>query len=81
MEPELISLLEVFASQEDPEVIVFSGIYCNYPNARLASGYRVIFRYRGTNFLSAHKNQIPPSVIMGQAIFESGWGRFVWLQQ
>lgn len=78
IEPEDSSILEIFVHQEDPEVVAFLAEYIVVTQTRdWPSGYRGDFLYdiAVPALLSAHENKIPPSVVMGQAIFESGWGR------
>lgn len=78
IEAEQPSVLEVFSIQTDPEVVAFLAEYIVVTQTKdWPEGYRGDFLYdiAVPALLSAHENKIPPSVVMGQAIFESGWGR------
>ena len=78
MDVEQPSDLEIFSRQNDPSVIAFLAEYIVATQTNdWPEGYRGEFLYdiAVPALISAHKNQIPPSVVMGQAIFESGWGR------
>ena len=78
MDVEQPSDLEIFSRQEDPSVVAFLAEYIVATQTKdWPEGYRGDFLYdiAVPALISAHTNKIPPSVVMGQAIFESGWGR------
>ena len=71
-------LLQDFAVQTDPAVIAFMADYIVALESRdWPAGYRGQFLQdvAPAALISAHAHQIPPSIVIGQAIFESGWGR------
>ncbi len=71
-------VLQDFADQTDPEVIAFMAEYIVAMESRdWPGGYRGDFLedVAPAALISAHAHQIPPSIVIGQAIFESGWGR------
>ena len=71
-------LLQDFAQQSDPEVIEFMADYIVALESKdWPSGYRGRFLQdvAPAALISALSHQIPPSIVIGQAIFESGWGR------
>ena len=71
-------LLYDFAKQTDPEVIAFMAHYIvAFESKDWPKGYRGQFLHdvAPAALISAHSHEIPPSVVIGQAIFESGWGR------
>ena len=71
-------LLKDFAQQTDPEVIDFMANYIvAFESKDWPKGYRGRFLedVAPAALISAHSHQIPPSIVIGQAIFESGWGR------
>ena len=71
-------LLRSFAEQTDPEVIAFMAHYIVALESKdWLKGYRGQFLQdvAPAALISAHSHEIPPSVVIGQAIFESGWGR------
>ena len=75
---EEIDLLRDFSEQSDPEVIAFlAETIVAFESADWPGGYRGEFLQdvAPAALISAHEYQIPPSIIIGQAIFESGWGR------
>ena len=64
--------------QNDPEVIAFMANYIVALESKdWPKGYRGQFLQdvAPAALISAHSHQIPPSIVIGQAIFESGWGR------
>ncbi len=71
-------VLEDFASQTDASVIAFMAEYIvTLESTDWPGGYRGDFLedVAPAALISAHQHHIPPSIIIGQAIFESGWGR------
>ena len=71
-------LLHDFAQQKDPEVIAFMADYIVALESKdWPKGYRGQFLQdvAPAALISAHSHEIPPSIVIGQAIFESGWGR------
>ena len=71
-------LLKDFAQQTDPQVIDFMANYIVALESKdWPKGYRGRFLedVAPAALISAHSHQIPPSIVIGQAIFESGWGR------
>ena len=71
-------LLYDFAQQKDPEVIAFMADYIVALESKdWPKGYRGQFLQdvAPAALISAHSHEIPPSIVIGQAIFESGWGR------
>lgn len=71
-------LLHDFAEQTDPEVIAFMAHYIVALESKdWPKGYRGQFLQdvAPAALISAHSHQIPPSIVIGQAVFESGWGR------
>ena len=71
-------LLRDFSKQSDPDVIAFlAETIVTLESTDWPSGYRGEFLQdiAPAALISAHEYQIPPSIIIGQAIFESGWGR------
>ena len=73
-----VSLLNELRNQDDPDVITFIAEHIvATETSDWPGGYRGNFLYdiAVPALISGTVNQIPPSVIIGQAIFESGWGR------
>ena len=71
-------VLEDFSEQTDPAVIEFMAEYIvTLGSTDWPKGYRGDFLedVAPAALISAHQHHIPPSIIIGQAIFESGWGR------
>lgn len=70
--------LQEFADQSNSDVIAFMAEYIVAMESRdWPDGYRGEFLtdVAPAALISAHAHQIPPSIVIGQAIFESGWGR------
>ena len=70
--------LQEFAEQTDGDVIAFMAEYIVAMESKdWPAGYRGEFLadVAPAALISAHSHQIPPSIVIGQAIFESGWGR------
>ena len=71
-------LLSDFAQQTEPSVIDFMANYIVALESKdWPKGYRGRFLedVAPAALISAHSHRIPPSIVIGQAIFESGWGR------
>lgn len=71
-------LLHDLAQQSDPAVVQFMADYIVALESKdWPSGYRGRFLQdvAPAALISALSHQIPPSIVIGQAIFESGWGR------
>ena len=70
--------LQEFAEQTDGDVIAFMAEYIVAMESKdWPAGYRGEFLadVAPAALISAHSHQIPPSIVIGQAIFESGCGR------
>jgi len=70
--------LQEFAEQTEADVIAFMAEYIVAMESKdWPGGYRGAFLtdVAPAALISAHSHQIPPSIVIGQAIFESGWGR------
>ncbi len=70
--------IRLFSEQTDIDVISFMADYIVALESRdWPAGYRGEFLtdVAPAALISAHQHQIPPSIVIGQAIFESGWGR------
>lgn len=69
--------MDVFMQESDPNVLHFLANYIvQTQTTDWPKGYRSTFLQdiAEAALISAKINQIPPSVIMGQAVLESGWG-------
>lgn len=69
--------MDVFMQENDPSVLQFLANYIvQTQTTDWPKGYRSEFLrdIAEAALISAKNNQIPPSVIMGQAVLESGWG-------
>ena len=68
----------LFCNEKDPDVLRFLAQHMvAMESHRWPAGYRRSFleKIAVGALVSAQLNQIPPSIIMSQAILESGWGR------
>ena len=77
-EGEPVALIEHLRQETDAEVIaVLADHIVATETFDWPKGYRGAFLQdiAVAALISAKTNQIPPSIIIGQAIFESGWGR------
>ena len=75
---EFVSPIRSLSQQTDPDVIRFMVEHIvAMDTTDWPKGYRGQFLQdiAPAALISAHEHRIPPSIILGQAIFESGWGR------
>lgn len=76
IQPEILDQLYLSVDYTDSCLEVAQSMV-SYQTPDWPDGYRGEFLYEVAPYalVSARKNKIPPSVILGQAILESGWGR------